>query len=201
MLCAMHWFMSRIITFTKGSAEKVAESLPRLRVSPSPQALTSTLLNLQVKQAMHSLLRDMTKAVLDGLEKAILGSKPKAHWAQNFCVILVLCICIEAVQVASDSFAIAALCKDPECGLSRLSICQALDKKLFKELTGLFHMAYKTYRTKGNHKSQTGFNPIRNGLVVYQDEGITQQMVDLVNEVRQIMTAHGKGPSGISKQR
>lgn len=193
--------MSRNITFTKNSAEKAAARLRRPQVLPSAEVLTSTLLNLQVKQAMQSLLRDMTKAVLEGLETTILRLKTKAHWAETFCILLVLCMCIEAVQVASDRYATAALLKHPECGLSRLEICQALDDKLFKELTGIFHMVYKTYKAKGNRKSRIGFNPIHNGLVVHQDEGITQQMVDLVNEIKLIMTAYGKRPSSILQQR
>lgn len=197
MLHAMHCFMSRIITFTKDSAEKAVSRLRRPQVFPSAQALTSTLLNLQVKGAMQSLLRETTNKVLSGLDHAILGPKTKVHWAETFCVLLVLCMCIEAVQVASDRFATAALLEHPGCVVSRPEICQALEER-FKDLTGLFHMAYKTYKTKDNQKSQTAFNPIRNGLVVHKDEGITQQIVDLVNEIKQIMTAYGKGLSNIS---
>jgi hypothetical protein len=194
MLHAMHCFMSRIITFTKDSAEKAVETLRRPQLFPFAQALTSTVLNLQVKQAKQSLHREITREVLQELEKAMLGHKTKAHWAEIFCVLLVLCICIEAVQVASDSYAIAALGKFSDCRLSRTKICQALDDMPFKDLTGLFHMVYKTYKTKGNQKSQIGFNPIHNGLEVYRDEGITQQMVDLVNEIKEIMTTHGRVP-------
>jgi hypothetical protein len=194
MIHAMHCFMSRIITFTMESAEKAVATLRRPQLFPFAQVLTSTSLNLQVKQAMQSLLREITSEVLAELEKAMLGHKTKAQWAEVFCVLLVLCICIEAVQVTSDSYAIAALRKFPECGLSRSAICQKLDEKPFKDLTGLFHIIYKTYKTKDNQTSKVGFNPIRYGLKVSQDKGTTQQMVDFVSEIKEIMTTHGKFP-------
>jgi hypothetical protein len=195
MLHAMHYFMNHIITFTAESAEKAVTHLraPRLFEIVNGPTLTSTLLNLQIKQAMQALLKEMTRAVLDGLDHILLGPKTKVSWASTFCVILIICLCIEAVQVASDSFAMAALRKDPACRLSRIDICHQLDDKPFKALVDIFHMAYKT--SKARNKSRIGYNPIRNGLVVDENEGVTQQMVDLVNDIKQIMTVHGKRPS------
>jgi hypothetical protein len=204
MLHAMHYFMSRIITFTKDSAERAVKRLrrPQLlpfeqdsQVSQVSQVLTSTLLNLQIKQAMQHLLRDMTISVLESLEKAMLVI-PQTHdaWADNFCVVLILCMYIEAVQVASDSCAMAAHRKDPTCTLSRTDICRKLDHEPFRQLTHLFHTAFKTTRAKAHPKSKLGFNPIQYGLP-NAGEGITPQMRTLVNEIKQIMTAHRKGLS------
>lgn len=191
MLHAMHYFMSRIITFTKESAERAIEGLQKPHTLKFAQTISSTLLNLQIKQAMKGLLSEMTTAVLEELETAMSKSNTKAaSWADIFCVTLILCMCIEAVQVASDSYATAALRKDPNCGLDRLGICRALDEKPFKILTELFHMAYKTRRV--NRKRPLGFNPIRIGLAVHKEEGITLQMVELVDEVKRIMATHGK---------
>jgi hypothetical protein len=191
MLHAMHYFMSRIITFTKESAEKAIEGLQKPHMLKFTQTLSSTLLNLQIKQAMQGLLSETTNAVLEELEAVTSKSKTKAaSWADIFCVTLILCMCIEAVQVASDSYAVAALRKDPNCGLDRLGICRALDEKPFKNLTELFHMAYKTPRV--SRKCRLGFNPIRIGLAVNKEEGITLQMVELVDEVKRIMATHGK---------
>lgn len=191
MLHAMQYFMSRIISFTKESAEKAIEGLRRPHTLKFAQTISSSLLNLQIKQAMQGPLSGTTNAVLEELEKAISKSKTKtASWADIFCVVLILCMCIEAVQVASDSYAMAALRKDPKCGLDRVVICRALDVRLFKRLTEMFHMAYKT--PKASRKGSIGFNPIRIGLVVNKEEGITPQMVELVHEVKRIMATHGK---------
>jgi hypothetical protein len=190
MLYAMHYFLSRIITFTNDSAEKAIEGLKRPHALKFAQTLSSTLLNLQIKEAMQGLLSETTNAVLEELDKVMAKSKAKpSSWADIFCVVLILCMCIEAVQVASDSYAMVSLRKDSKCGLDRLKICQELDERPFKYLTELFHLAYKT--PKANRKNP-GFNPIRNGLVVNKEEGITKQMVKLVHEVKGIMATHGK---------
>jgi hypothetical protein len=135
----------------------------------------------------------MTTSVFKSLEKAMLViPQTKDAWADNFCVVLILCMCIEAAQVASDSCAMAAHRKDPTCTLSRTDICHKLDHELFRQLTHLFHTAFKT--TRANPKSKLGFNPIRYGLP-NAGEGITPQMRTLVNEIKQIMIAHRKGLS------
>jgi hypothetical protein len=51
-------------------------------------------------------------------------------------------------------------------------------------------MAYRT--SKAKIKSVIGFSPIRNGLAVDGNEGFTQQMVDLINDIKRIMTVYGK---------
>jgi hypothetical protein len=189
MLYAMHYFMSRMILFTKESAEKAVEGLQRPHKLNFARTLTSTLLNLQIKQAMQGLLIATTDEVLESLEGQISGRKKEA-WADIFCVILILCMCIEAVQVASDSHAMAALRKDSKCGLSRVDICRLLDEEPFKYLTEIFHMCYNTARA--SPKSRKGLNPIRYGLRVDEVEGITPQMVKLVSDVKAIMNTHGK---------
>jgi hypothetical protein len=189
----MHYFMSRIIMFTDESAKKAITHLRAPIFEIIGPTLTSTLLNLQIKRTMQTLQMDMTRLVLEGLQRVFLGPKTKASWASCFCITLIICLCIEAVQVASDSHAMAALRKDPACHLSRIEICRQLDDKPFKSLVDLFHIAYKT--SKAKNKCYLGLNPIRNGLVVDENGGVTQQMVDLVNEIKQIMTIHGKSPS------
>jgi hypothetical protein len=199
MLHAMHYFMSRIIGFSKTSAEMVVGRLRKPQVLPFAQAVTSTLLNLQIKQAMQRLLRETTEQVLEGLDKAISLQKSKVNWADTFCIVLILCICLEAVQVASDCYAMAELRDNPKSGLSRPGICQQIDAKPFKQLTDLFHMVYKTQKATTNKKSKKGFNPIQNGISVNLGEEIPPQMVNLVNEVREIMTTHGEHSSPVSQ--
>lgn len=200
MLYAMNYFMNRILTFTKESAGKAVNRLLRPQSLPFEEALqvsrvlTSTLLNLQIKQAMQNLLRDTTRTVLRGLETEILIiPKSPDTWADNFCIVLILCMCIEAVQVESDSRAMTALRKDPTCTLSRTDICQKLDYVPFGQLTNLFHTAYRTKRAKSNHENKIGINPIRYGFPIKEGEGITPQMRTLVNEMKIIMTSRGRG--------
>jgi hypothetical protein len=146
---------------------------------------------------MQGLLHDTIIEVLDGLEEALTPPKFEASWAELFCVVMVLCNSMEEVQIAAINTAITALSKDPEYRSPGLKICQELDETPFKQLTSLFHLAYKTKRVKGNQKSQLGINPIRYGLGVNPERGITQEMDDLVNEIKLIMTLHSMRPSDI----
>lgn len=177
--------MSRIIIFTKASA---VEAVSRLRGPTTRNYLpvvTSQLINLQVKQAMHGWLCDMTAKVLEGLDAALapMLQRTKAAWADHFCTVLILCICIEAVQVASDGHVMAALRKDPVSPLNRVTTCRELDEGAYTHFTDLFHTFYKT---------QKKVNPIRDGLKANESDGITQQMEDLVLEIKDIMKRHGK---------
>lgn len=195
MLHAMHYFLSRTITFTGESAEKLIDGLQRPHLLKYAETQSSTLLGMQISHEMRNLLSETTYAVLDELEKTLSKSKYRdGSWTDIFCVMLVLCICIEAVQVASDSYAMVALLKDPACNLSRSQMCQKLDKAPFETVTGLFHVVYKTRKAsrKTGRKSSIGFNPIRNGIRIDSEEGITPQMVDLVRDIKQIMVTHGK---------
>lgn len=191
MLHAMHYFMSRIIIFTEESAEKAVEGLRNPHTLNFAETLSSTLLDLQIKQAMQELVSDTTKVVLEELEKTLSKCKSKpAFWADIFCVVLILCICIEAVQVASDGHAMAALGHDPRWTQSRMEICRELDEIPFTGLTQLFHMAYKT--PKASLKGRVGFNPIGVGVMVDKKEDITPQMVKLFHDIKTIIAEHGE---------
>jgi len=194
MLYTMHYFMSRIVTFTKESVKEVITSLraPRMLPYTTEPTLTSTLLNLQIKQTMLSLLKHIMRDVLSGLEQLLTHRRTKSSWVDSFCVSLTLFMCIELVQVQVDSFAIAACRKDPEFVKFRLIISRALDEEPSRQLEELFHAAYKTFGSDLKKKGSSGFNPIRNGLRVDQNDGITQQMTDLVQDIRQIIEQHGK---------
>jgi hypothetical protein len=194
MLYAMHYFMSRIITFTKESAKEVVTSLraPRMLPYNTGPTLTSTLLNLQIKQTMLTLLKHIMRDVLGGLEQLLTHRRTKSSWVDSFCVSLILFMCIELVQVQVDSFAVAACRKDPEFVKYRLNISRALDEEPSLQLEQLFHAAYRTFGSDVKQKGGLGFNPIRNGLRADQNNGITRQMTDLVQSIRQIMERYGK---------
>lgn len=76
MLHAMYKFMSRIITLSRTSAEEAFANLRSPRNLPHIMGptLTCTLVNLQVKKVMNSLLHQITQEVLAGLEKLFIRS-------------------------------------------------------------------------------------------------------------------------------
>lgn len=101
---------------------------------------------------------------------------------------LILCTCIEAVQVATDGFVVSKMRKGQKPRFSREEYFFNLEKEVYSHCVGVFHTAYKTHKSP----RQRGFNPIRDGLEVDNRRGITQQAVDLVNEIKKILKDYGR---------
>jgi hypothetical protein len=154
--------------------------------------LTSRALNLQLKQAMYPVIRDMTQDVLKDLEQVFRQPRNKSTWAETLCVTVILCMCIEELQVAIDARFIAFATEDPSLRLSGIKILRGLETHAFEQIVLMFHSVYRTGQSSLDKKRDFGFNPIRNSLLIDAKNGITQPMVDLVHEFRQIMKDHGK---------
>jgi uncharacterized protein (UPF0297 family) len=189
-LHAMHFFMSRIISFTDESARKVVESLRIPMQLPYRRSLSSKLLMHQIKREMHVLQWELTMKVLKGLQKEF-KTKSKVSWATSFCVILILSMCMEAVQIAIDGFIVQKLLE--ENGINTLPtsrddgfhIGRRLDDMPFEDCREIFHMVYRS-------SNERGFNPIRDGIDVNKSVGIDEDTVQLVNDIRRIMRDHRK---------
>jgi hypothetical protein len=197
----LYWTLYSIyrpIIFTPESAREVVKHLQTLRplqVADKP-ILTAKLLDLQIKGAMKLLSAEMANEVLVEVERAILPPRGGSSWTISFCVHLVLFICVEEVQIALDG---VALSENSNCKISRTECCHRLDNEPYKAMVEIFHMAYKTQ--KANVKRKVGLNPIRNGLSKNEEEGIDQAEVDLVNEIKCLMTIYGKYLSVKPKER
>jgi len=180
--------MDRVITLTDDSAKEASQRLSAPTMLPYNFSFSSRLIHRQIKHQMQMLLHEMTREVLEGLEKE-LRTRVRASWPTAFCVILVLCLCIEMVQVATDGFVVHT--QRHEGGDSVLlretgiEICRSLDGRPYNGWANLFHAVHRS------HKKQRGFNPIRDGLGVDEKEGLDQAALNLVNEIHQI-TENGK---------
>lgn len=117
MLHAIHYFMGSLVTFTPDSAEKVYAKSPNYNVPPEP-FLSSRLLNRQLKCVMHRLHIELTREVLEGLEKS-LRSRTRDAWGPSFAAILVLSLCIEGLQTAVDTFVVCDLIKEEQASKLR----------------------------------------------------------------------------------
>jgi hypothetical protein len=159
-LHAIHFFMGALLTFTGESAQEVRQ------VCQTPQAPTmhfsSRLLNRQIKFAMHELHKKKTGEVLDGLERTIKSRSPDS-WGTTFCAILVICLCIENLQIAADTLVNTDILKEgPRSQFSRqqsAQACVSLEENPFSQFKRLFHDVYKSHKkAKGK---DVGWNPLR----------------------------------------
>jgi hypothetical protein len=163
----MQYFMRSLMTFSDDSAAEVLQNVEHFEdlEAPMPTAfLSSRLLNRQVKYVMNKLHRDLTANVLEGLERS-MRSRTKDSWGTSFCTILILCLCMEGLQVAADSFVV--------CDMKALGgaseyvrdqsyeACQYLEEYPFYQCKRLFHEIYKSHREGNGAGRDPGFNPLK----------------------------------------
>jgi hypothetical protein len=144
---------------------------------------------LQLKCEMIVLLRETTAQVLRGLERILEATRGRhTTWSTAFCLMIVMCLCIETVEIAVDAAIVVKMQKAEmtTADTSRAKHCQELEQVVFDHVKALFMYAYKSHRSQ----RQGGFNPIRDGLELNEESGITLPMVELVQDVRRIIEEH-----------
>jgi hypothetical protein len=178
-LHACHYFMSRLVTFSDETADEIHQIVSPYG-PPRERYYSSRLLSRQLKYTMHKLHREIMKEVLEGLEKS-LRTRTKDSWGPSFCTILVLCLCIENLQTAADTFIVCDVQKSEDEGTTSqyrrehsIAACQDLDSYPFQQSTRLFHDIYRSHRSNREAGgAKDGFNPLRlaqNGEATGLDE-------------------------------
>jgi hypothetical protein len=184
-LHAMHYFMARILTFTKDSASMVKRvSRNDLGLHLPSDVISSRLLNRQIKYAMHILHRRQTKTVLQEFERH-LKKREQAGWPISFGVVLILCLCMEDIQIAANNFVFSDTEISPGLRSESYKACWQLEDKPYRQCTQLFHDMYRSYKQPNGHASEGGFNPIaQDGC---QNSNWSQATQDMVYDIRQII--------------
>jgi hypothetical protein len=191
--------MTQILLFTGDSADQAIRNLHHPAKFLYTRTLTSKLISLQIKQEMYDLAHDATGYLLRDLEDAMLNRGNDTRvWASSFCVISILCMCVETVQVATDFKIVHSMTEEE--GVPKLSRdesrhrCQHLDEHLISTWEKMFHQVFKSYKRHGIRKHERGFNPIRDGLEFDNAKGLDEAIVRLVIEVRKVATEQGQCP-------
>jgi hypothetical protein len=94
----MVFFMRTVVTFDEKSVADVSRAFPSKEPIPS-----SKLLQRQLKSLMHMLCREQVKVTLSVFDE-YSEKQSVALWSVCFCVMLILCLCIEDIQLALDHF-------------------------------------------------------------------------------------------------
>ncbi|CZR65269.1 uncharacterized protein PAC_15169 [Phialocephala subalpina] len=197
MLYAGYRFMSTGVRYTHTSFSAVAGSIKNPPFQNITSRLVSRLLNRQLKYAVNEVMKRETASLLEELQRE-LYSKKKSAWATTFCVILILCICMEEVQTAMEGLVLhlrehpgSANADEDEV----ITVCRRLDDLPFAHMCELFHMAFKTHKigdmSSGKRKrksSTTGFNPLRGEMIERNEsDGFGKEAVELIGEIQTIM--------------
>jgi hypothetical protein len=161
MLHAIHFYMGMLTTFTPSSATVVYAGCNNYSVLQP--YLSSRVLNRQLKYAMHLYHRELTRSVLNDLEKT-LRSRTKDVWGSAFAAILVLGMCIENLQAAADLYVVCDVKKEGDASEVRRSMseeaCKLVEELMWSKCTRLFYEIYRS-GTPSNTGRERGFNPLK----------------------------------------
>lgn len=195
--------MNTGVRFTPTSFSVIKASIRNPPVQEITSRLVSRLLNRQLKYTVNEVIKTETENLLEDLQRE-LYRKSKSVWTTTFCVILILCICIEEVQTAMEGLVLhsqhnaGSLKVD---GDEAILACRRLDDLPFAHMCELFHIVFKSHKagrksTGKNQKRKTssaGFNPLRGEMAERNEsEGFGKEEVELVSEIRSIMKDLGE---------
>lgn len=148
-LHSMHYFMGRTITYSDDSSAKIDHNLKRPSLGLWNSNVVSSLLNRQVKYAMHCLRVETTQEILEELDKN-LRTRDHAFWPMAFSVIIILCICMEEAQMAMNGIFIHKRTHQPSEATSSeemVETCRKLDKYPYRHVTEFFHAIFQTEKS------------------------------------------------------
>lgn len=177
--------MANIATFTPDSISLLARALGLNLEQISFNS--SRVLGRQLKCAMHILLKECTKQVLDGFGEQ-LKKRDGTKWPLVFCVVALLCWCAGDVQIAAVRF--SAYDMNSHNGSHQsYQMCKNLEDHPYRQCIRLFHDMYGTHKLPNGHSDTASFNPIFHANA---RSGWTPQAEQLVSQIRGIMDTRGK---------
>ena len=94
-----------------------------------------------------------------------MRSRTKDAWGPSFAALLVLCLCIEGLQTAADTFVVCDKIKEGDKSEYRREQSQAacwdIEEYPYERCTRLFHEIFKTRKEWNGGAREGGFNPFR----------------------------------------
>lgn len=202
MLHTCQHFMSSIVSFSSGSALHIQQYMqPFEEAEPF---LSSRLLNRQLKYVMHKLHREITRDVLEGLEK-LMRQRTKDSWGPSLCTILIISLCIEKLQTAADTFITCDIRKSASEGVrsefvrnQSIAACEELDRLPFHQCMSLFHDIYRSHKDSGAAR-ESGLNPFRS-LRLGEHVELEDNTMEVVRSIDSIFRTHRELPFSRSWQ-
>lgn len=156
----MHYVLTRQLCLTNATIVSLRDTM---LVSQNNPWLTARVLNRQVKAVLDELLLKEMQSLFDGFSKS-LKPKLRGGWAPCLAAFLALCLFMETVETAADTFVISqneiALRNRSKPEYRRdfaLSLCREIDNMPFKQFAYQFHQIYQTHTRDTGAKA---FNPL-----------------------------------------
>ncbi|KKA27230.1 hypothetical protein TD95_005151 [Thielaviopsis punctulata] len=160
-LYGMQYVMSRQLSLTDASLNHLRHA--GISIAPTAKWVTSRVLNRQVKRIIDQQMRDELTRIFK-LFEAALKRKSRDKWAPCLAAFLILCLFMEAVEVALETYVMAEQqiqkLKNATSSISRLQVYDAnqeIENMPFRKFVYQFHHLYQTY---SKDASTAPFNPL-----------------------------------------
>ncbi|ETS80591.1 hypothetical protein PFICI_08120 [Pestalotiopsis fici W106-1] len=172
---AMHYVLTRHLCITPASIHALQHTNLMPRNVPW---LTPRVLNRQIKSLLDEHLLKEMQALFEGFARS-LKPKTRGEWAPCLAAFLVLCLFMETVEAAADTFVVAQNQVDGLGGSTAarpspeyqrdfaLRICREVENMPFKQFAYQFHQIYQTHTKDISTKA---FNPLVDDSFVEQGD-------------------------------
>jgi hypothetical protein len=184
----MHYVMTRHLCLTQQSLVSLRGTRLVAQDNYNPW-VTPRVLNRQIKSVIDELLMREMQTLFDAFSKS-LKPKSRKEWAPCLASFLVLCLFMEAVETASDTYVMSQneidLRNRRTPQWKRLQVLrqnQELENLPFKQFAHQFHQIYATHSREANAKS---FNPLVDEASLQMAE-LDTGAVEMVFHLRQFI--------------
>lgn len=183
---AMHYVLTRHLCITPASVHNLQHTnlLPQ-----NVPWLTPRVLNRQIKSLLDEQLLKEMQALFDSFSKS-LKPKSRKEWAPCLAAFLVLCLFMEAIEEAADTFVVS----QNEVSIRNRSkpeykrefavqISREVENMPFKQFAYQFHQIYQTHTKDASTKA---FNPLLDDSFAEQGE-LDGPTLELVSSLRELL--------------
>lgn len=194
-LYSMQYILSITICIRDESWNTIESNLQRPMQHLYTGEATSAAINKQLKQVLFLMIEVTYQEVLDGLDEE-LKRKSRASWATCFCVLAILHMCAELVQIGTDLRLTSACDEGRELPTmdKSLKLAKEVEEWAVGVSTGLFHTVYKTGKYNSGSEKGCDFNPVRDEIEDKNIPIVGMSTVHLVESIRAIISNPGKYP-------
>jgi hypothetical protein len=183
---AMHYVMTRHLCLTQNS---IANLQSTKMVPQNVPWVTLRVLNRQIKSVIDEMLMREMQVLFENFSKS-LKPKSRKEWAPCLAAFLVLCLFMESVEAAADTFVVSQneidLRNHNQPRWKRafaLDINRELENLPFKQFAYQFHQVYQTHSKDATAKS---FNPLLDDSSTEQAE-LDDSSMEMVLMLRQFI--------------
>ncbi|KAI9818056.1 MAG: hypothetical protein M1827_000680 [Pycnora praestabilis] len=176
------YIMGRSLTLIEEEKEIIQLRLRYQGLGPYERFTCPRLANKQIKSVLCAMHQYSMSQLLENLEK-LIRSRETSTWGSAFCVLILLAMMFEELQISIGYRIEAARIRNEDCRADgdAMAYCAAMDKNVFDWAVDIFHARYKT--------ESKGRNPMEHGSKAYKV--VDAETKRLIDGLRRLILQHG----------